>query len=71
MRIRSYALAVCAAFALCLVIVPATMAAPSDAGVFVKNLTYDTKFQHEDGSGKPRPITMPDDRRRRASGDLA
>ena len=38
MRIRSYALAVCAAFALCLVIVPATMAAPSDAGVFVKNL---------------------------------
>ena len=38
MRIRSYALAVCSAFAMCLVIVPATMAAPSGAGVFVKNL---------------------------------
>ena len=28
-------------------------------GVFVKNLTYDTRFKHEDGSGRARPITMP------------
>ena len=38
MRIRPYALAVCAAFAFCLVVVPTAMATPSDAGVFVKNL---------------------------------
>ena len=38
MRIRPYALAVCAAFAICLVVVPTAMATPSDAGVFVKNL---------------------------------
>ncbi len=28
-------------------------------GVFVKNLTYDTRFKHEDGSGRARPVTMP------------
>ncbi|MDF1703106.1 MAG: hypothetical protein P1V36_18310 [Planctomycetota bacterium] len=28
-------------------------------GVFVKNLTYDTRHMHEDGSGRQRPITMP------------
>lgn len=38
MHIRPFALTVCAAFAFCLFIVPAAMATPSNAGVFVKNL---------------------------------
>ncbi len=38
MRIYPHALACCAVFAFCFAVVPASLAAQSDAGVFVKNL---------------------------------